>query len=210
MHCLNPDRLVIRGGVPEACAGAIADVYEMLGGRVTWYGKPHPRSTSMRCTSAGNPPKDEVLAVGDALQTDVAGRGADGLRLRLRDRRHSRRRAVSRRISPREYGLGDWRPVAVVELSRLEARHEPSRTRSRARSALLPDRRPVRGRKRGAAAAHGGDAQEHRRQARHPLHLQVELRQGQPLVGQELPRARAWTRACVSSPRSATSSACRS
>ncbi|HEX6464919.1 MAG TPA: TIGR01459 family HAD-type hydrolase, partial [Vicinamibacterales bacterium] len=42
MHCLNPDRVVIRGGVPEACAGAIADLYEELGGRVTWYGKPFP------------------------------------------------------------------------------------------------------------------------------------------------------------------------
>ena len=41
MHCLNPDRLVIRGGIPEPCAGAIADLYQMLGGRVTWYGKPH-------------------------------------------------------------------------------------------------------------------------------------------------------------------------
>ena len=27
MHCLNPDRMVIRGGVPEACAGALADIY---------------------------------------------------------------------------------------------------------------------------------------------------------------------------------------
>ncbi|HYX46674.1 MAG TPA: TIGR01459 family HAD-type hydrolase, partial [Sphingomicrobium sp.] len=42
MHCLNPDKLVVRGGVPEACAGAIADIYQMLGGRVTWYGKPFP------------------------------------------------------------------------------------------------------------------------------------------------------------------------
>ena len=30
MHCLNPDRMVIRGGVAEACAGAIADLYEGL------------------------------------------------------------------------------------------------------------------------------------------------------------------------------------
>ena len=37
MHCLNPDRVVVRGGVPEACAGAIADLYAMMGGRVTWY-----------------------------------------------------------------------------------------------------------------------------------------------------------------------------
>ena len=73
MHCLNPDRLVIRGGVPEACAGAIADVYEALGGRVTWYGKPHERSTSMRSHLAGDPPPEAVLAVGDGLQTDILG-----------------------------------------------------------------------------------------------------------------------------------------
>src|SRR5207302_10783026 len=71
MHCLNPDRLVVRGGVPEPCAGAIADVYEMLGGRVTWYGKPHEAIYAHALHHAGNPPKDEVLAVGDALQTDA-------------------------------------------------------------------------------------------------------------------------------------------
>ena len=49
MHCLNPDRLVVRGGVPEACAGAIADVYEMLGGQVTWYGKPYEAIYVMPC-----------------------------------------------------------------------------------------------------------------------------------------------------------------
>ena len=35
MHCLNPDRVVVRGGVPEPCAGAIAELYQGLGGRVT-------------------------------------------------------------------------------------------------------------------------------------------------------------------------------
>src|SRR5215213_7055411 len=57
MHCLNPDRLVIRGGVPEACAGAIADVYEGLGGRVTWYGKPHEAIYAYALHHAGNPPQ---------------------------------------------------------------------------------------------------------------------------------------------------------
>ena len=33
MHCLNPDRVVIHCGVREACAGALADIYEALGGR---------------------------------------------------------------------------------------------------------------------------------------------------------------------------------
>jgi ribonucleotide monophosphatase NagD (HAD superfamily) len=40
-HCFNPDRVVVRGGVPEPCAGALADVYEGMGGRCEWYGKPH-------------------------------------------------------------------------------------------------------------------------------------------------------------------------
>src|SRR6185295_762314 len=71
MHCLNPDRLVIRGGVPEP--GAIADVYEQLGGKVCWYGKPHPAIYDHALRLAGNPSKAEVLAVGYGLQTDILG-----------------------------------------------------------------------------------------------------------------------------------------
>ena len=51
-------------------------------------------------------------------------------------------------------------------------------------------------------------AEAHHRQARHHAHLQVELRQGQPLVRQEFPRARTWTRVCGSLRRYATRSAC--
>ena len=80
MHCLNPDRLVVRGGVPEACAGAIADIYQMLGGRVTWYGKPFPAIYGHALHRAGDPPKDEVLAVGDGTPDRHSGRRADGLR----------------------------------------------------------------------------------------------------------------------------------
>src|SRR5690606_2382401 len=42
MVCANPDRVVISGGRREPCAGAIADRYEALGGRVAWHGKPYP------------------------------------------------------------------------------------------------------------------------------------------------------------------------
>src|SRR4029079_10143430 len=73
MHCLNPDRLVIRGGVPAAWAGAHADLYAMLGGRATWYAKPHAAIYLHALHSAGDPPRDQVLAVGDGLQTDVLG-----------------------------------------------------------------------------------------------------------------------------------------
>ena len=114
LHCLNPDRLVIRGGVPEPCAGALAEVYEGLGGRVTWYGKPYPAIYRYALQLAGNPPADEVLAVGDSLRTDVLGAARMGFDTVF----------VTGGIHAGEpfpedfaaqYGLGDWRPVAVVD-----------------------------------------------------------------------------------------------
>jgi HAD superfamily hydrolase (TIGR01459 family) len=114
MHCLNPDKVVVRGGVPEACAGAIADIYQMLGGRVTWYGKPFPAIYAHALHVAGNPPKDEVLAVGDGLQTDILGAARMGFDTVF----------VSGGIHagepfPEDFaaqnGLGDWQPVAVVD-----------------------------------------------------------------------------------------------
>jgi HAD superfamily hydrolase (TIGR01459 family) len=114
MHCLNPDRVVMRGGVLEACAGAIADLYEALGGRVTWYGKPHETIYRHALHLAGNPPSSQVLAVGDGLQTDILGAARMGFDAIF----------VSGGIHAGEpfpadfakrYALGDWQPVAVVE-----------------------------------------------------------------------------------------------
>lgn len=114
MHCLNPDRVVIRGGVPEACAGAIADLYQGLGGRVTWYGKPHEAIYLHALHRAGDPPASEVLAVGDGLQTDILGAARMGFDAVF----------VSGGIHagepfPADFaaknGLGDWSPVACVE-----------------------------------------------------------------------------------------------
>jgi len=114
LHCLNPDRMVLRGGLPEPCAGAIADLYQMLGGRVAWYGKPHPPIYAHALQLAGNPPSDAVLAVGDSLRTDVLGAARMGFDTVF----------VSGGIHGGEplpdafaaqHGLGDWRPLAVVE-----------------------------------------------------------------------------------------------
>ena len=114
MHCLNPDRVVVRGGVPEPCAGALADLYLGFGGRVEWYGKPFPAIYRHALGLAGNPPADEVLAIGDALQTDVLGAArmsfdtvfvAGGIH-------------AGEPFPPdfgRQNGLGDWHPVAVVD-----------------------------------------------------------------------------------------------
>ena len=114
MHCLNPDRLVIRGGVPEPCAGAIADLYIGLGGQVTWYGKPHEAIYRHALHLAGEPARDNVLAVGDGLLTDILGAARMGFDAVF----------VSGGIHGGEpfphdfavsHGLGDWEPVAVVD-----------------------------------------------------------------------------------------------
>jgi HAD superfamily hydrolase (TIGR01459 family) len=114
MHCLNPDRLVVRGGVPEACAGALADIYQMLGGRVTWYGKPFPAIYEHALHRAGDPPKDEVLAVGDGLQTDVLGAARMGFHTVFITGGINAGAPFPEDFSERN-GLGDWRPVAVVD-----------------------------------------------------------------------------------------------
>jgi HAD superfamily hydrolase (TIGR01459 family) len=114
MHCLNPDRLVIRGGVPEACAGAIADHYAMMGGRVTWYGKPHAAIYVHALQRAGNPPKEEVLAVGDGLQTDILGAAQMGFDAVFVSGGINEGEPYPENFAARN-GLGEWRPVAVVD-----------------------------------------------------------------------------------------------
>jgi len=114
MHCLNPDRVVVRGGVPEACAGAIADLYQMLGGRVTWYGKPFPAIYEHALRRAGNPPVDEVLAVGDGLQTDILGAARMGF-----DAVFVAGGINAGEPFPEDFaasnGVGNWKPIAVVD-----------------------------------------------------------------------------------------------
>jgi len=114
MHCLNPDRIVMRGGIAEACAGALADIYQMLGGRVTWYGKPFPAIYEHALRRAGNPPKDEVLAVGDGLQTDVLGAARMGFDTVFVTGGINAGEPFPEDFAERN-GLGDWQPVAVVD-----------------------------------------------------------------------------------------------
>jgi HAD superfamily hydrolase (TIGR01459 family) len=114
MHCLNPDRLVIRGGVPEACAGAIADLYAMLGGWVTWYGKPHETIYRHALHLAGDPPRDEVLAVGDGLQTDILGAARMGFDTVFVTGGIHAGEPFPEDFAERN-GLPGWAPVAVVE-----------------------------------------------------------------------------------------------
>ena len=114
MHCLNPDRVVMRGGVPEACAGAIAELYQGLGGRVTWYGKPHQAIYRHALHCAGDPPRDEVLAVGDGLQTDVLGAARMGFDTVFVSSGIHAGEPFPEDFAARN-GLDEWAPVAVVD-----------------------------------------------------------------------------------------------
>jgi HAD superfamily hydrolase (TIGR01459 family) len=114
IHCLNPDRVVVRGGKTEPCAGALADVYLGLGGRVEWYGKPFPAIYRHALKLAGNPPAGEVLAIGDGLQTDVLGAAHMGFDVVfVAGGIHAGEPFPSGFGS--DNGLGDWEPVAVVD-----------------------------------------------------------------------------------------------
>jgi ribonucleotide monophosphatase NagD (HAD superfamily) len=87
-------------------------MYEALGGRVAWYGKPHAAIYRHALGLAGDPPLGEVLAIGDGPITDMlcaARFGIDAI-------------FISHGINagaplPADFAalhdLGDWRPLAT-------------------------------------------------------------------------------------------------
>lgn len=78
MICANPDLEVIRGGVRVMCAGALALRYIEMGGDVRMLGKPDPRIYDP-VLAILDLPKPRILAVGDALRTDIAGAASIGV-----------------------------------------------------------------------------------------------------------------------------------
>jgi ribonucleotide monophosphatase NagD (HAD superfamily) len=84
MICANPDIVVERGHKLVPCAGALAALYEQLGGEVLVVGKPHPpiyEATLARLDElAGHTiPRDRILAIGDGVATDLRGAVGAGL-----------------------------------------------------------------------------------------------------------------------------------
>ncbi|MBO6755217.1 MAG: TIGR01459 family HAD-type hydrolase [Roseibium sp.] len=78
MICANPDIVVERGDRLVWCAGALARLYEDLGGAVSILGKPHApiyEAALRRVDTLYGRPIDpeKVLAIGDGLPTDIRG-----------------------------------------------------------------------------------------------------------------------------------------
>lgn len=82
--CANPDRVVQRGDRLIYCGGALADLYESLGGRVVMAGKPFGPIYELALKEAetllGRPvDRSRVLCIGDGVATDVLGANAQAL-----------------------------------------------------------------------------------------------------------------------------------
>lgn len=117
--CANPDIVVQRGDTLIYCAGALAQLYESLGGRVLMAGKPYPAIYDLALDEArgrlGRPPeRARVLCVGDGLPTDIRGANAQGLDALF----------VAGGIHGAEaVGPGGLNPAVVTDLLRQEGLH---------------------------------------------------------------------------------------
>ncbi len=69
MICTNPDLIVDRGKKRELCAGSVALVFEKLGGKVIYFGKPFPEVYNQAIDNQGK----KALSIGDNLNTDIKG-----------------------------------------------------------------------------------------------------------------------------------------
>ena len=82
MICANPDRVVRRGDKLIWCSGALAELYEQMGGRVLMAGKPFAAIYDLaraKAAKALGRADGRVLAIGDGLETDVKGANDQGI-----------------------------------------------------------------------------------------------------------------------------------
>ena len=69
--CCNPDKLMLTPTGLQPAPGAIAALYEEIGGKVTWIGKPYPSIYQHAAKLIGNPRR--ILCIGDSAEHDVVG-----------------------------------------------------------------------------------------------------------------------------------------
>jgi HAD superfamily hydrolase (TIGR01459 family) len=69
--CCNPDKLMLTPDGLLPAPGAIASLYEEMGGTVTWIGKPYRQIYAEAARLIGNP--KPILCIGDSAEHDVAG-----------------------------------------------------------------------------------------------------------------------------------------
>jgi HAD superfamily hydrolase (TIGR01459 family) len=79
MVCANPDIVVDRGGTLYYCAGALARLYEEMGGDAILVGKPHAPIYDTAKAELSALGGKRILAIGDGLPTDIRGAADNGV-----------------------------------------------------------------------------------------------------------------------------------
>lgn len=84
MLCANPDLVVERGDKLIVCAGALAMLYEQMGGKAIYAGKPYAPIYDQVVAEAeklrgAKIKKEEMLAIGDGARTDLKGAALQGI-----------------------------------------------------------------------------------------------------------------------------------
>jgi HAD superfamily hydrolase (TIGR01459 family) len=83
MLCSNPDMSMLTPQGTKPGAGRIALLYEGLGGKVDWVGKPYPLIYRMARSLLERAPPDRILCIGDSPAHDIRGGADAGLRTAL-------------------------------------------------------------------------------------------------------------------------------
>ena len=77
--CVNPDLVVDYGEQRLYCAGALAQLYEEMGGEALYFGKPHAPIYDLARRRLGVGPELPALAIGDGIGTDILGAVNQGI-----------------------------------------------------------------------------------------------------------------------------------
>lgn len=81
--CTNPDLVMLTKVGPRFGAGRIAEIYEDMGGPVTYVGKPYPAIYAHAARLAGVQDPAQVVCVGDSVEHDIRGAADFGARSAL-------------------------------------------------------------------------------------------------------------------------------
>lgn len=77
--CTNPDKVMLTKTGTAFGAGRIAELYEELGGKVRWIGKPFADIYDFALDFLGRPDPSRVCAIGDSIEHDIAGAAGAGI-----------------------------------------------------------------------------------------------------------------------------------
>ncbi len=81
--CANPDIVVDFGDLRLYCAGALAQLYDEMGGESLYFGKPHPPIYDLARRIAADHgvqmTADGTICIGDGIHTDIQGGIGEGM-----------------------------------------------------------------------------------------------------------------------------------